>query len=125
MFNIKKFHVTEYVQFAAALAAAGGSGDVSADLDATTAPDLSESARSLGRYARQYVLGPPANHPAAGPVAGRTATFYCGVPGGSIVLEGVPFATNDEVNYAYRMLAAAGARPNDRRPEDEEPLEGK
>ena len=83
-------------QFVAASIAQGGSGDVSAEREAS----------SLGRYARNY------SRKTWRP--GDKATFYLSTRNGrGVHLTGVPFGTHEEQDAAYALLASAGARCND------------
>lgn len=87
----------------------GGSSDVSAEREAG----------HLGRYARNYSsasLKEPATI-AARP--GDLVTFYLTTrKGRGVHLTGVPFATTDEMNAAYGLLARGGATCNDMRADE-------
>lgn len=87
----------------------GGSSDVEAERESG----------SLGRYARQYASAPSA---APSPIAAREGdqvTFFCNtLRGRGVHLTRVPFGTREQMDEAYALLARAGARCNDARPEE-------
>lgn len=89
----------------------GGSSDVSAEREVG----------NLGRYPRQYASTPVAIPSALAARAGDLVTFYCTTRNGrGVHLTGVPFATVDQMDAAYALLARGGATCNDARPEERE-----